>query len=189
MNPLNVLGISGSFRASSLNTILLRLALRTAADEGASTRDIDLKSLNLPIYNEDLQLQGIPEQVLVFKKAVRESDVILIASPEYNYSVPGGLKNALDWASREGNAFSGKVAAIMGASGGPYGTARMQPHLRMILTGLNVLVLPQPQVLIRFAREAFTPDGSLRDETSASNLKTLVRKTLAVAAALQQVAP
>lgn len=180
MSELKVLGISGSLRSDSSNRKLLRLALQYAAREGAVVHDVDLRVLNLPIYDEDLQEEGIPESVLLFKKAVRGSDVVLIASPEYNYSVPGGLKNALDWASRSGNAFDGKVAAIFGASGGLSGTIRMQPHLRMILASMNVLVLPQPQVLVRHGREAFAADGSLLDEKVASQLQTLVMKTIAM---------
>jgi chromate reductase len=113
------------------------------------------------------------------------ADLIVIASPEYNYSVPGGLKNAIDWLSKPRNVLGGKVAAIIGASSGPFGTIRMQPHLRAILTGLDVLVLPQPQVFIRNAREAFNPDGTFTDKKLEAQVRALVEKSMRLAEAMK----
>lgn len=184
-NELHVLGISGSLRSGSYNRKALQLAKRFAAKFGAQVHELDLKKLNLPIYDEEIQSVGLPQSVQQLKTALEAADVILIASPEYNYSVPGGLKNAIDWASRGKNSFDSKVAAIFGASGGPFGTIRMQPHLRQILAALNVYVVPQPQVFIRFARETFNPDGTLVDPNLQEQLKTLVYKSLTLAKALK----
>ncbi len=153
--PLHVLGISGSLRKESFNRKALQIAKRFAEELGAVVEELDHNELQLPVYDEDLTAQGFPESVLRLKAKVEAADIILIASPEYNYSVPGGLKNAIDWLSRKKNSFDGKTAAIFGASNGQFGTVRMQPHLRIILEALNVSIVPQPQVFIRTAGEAF----------------------------------
>ena len=179
---MNVLGISGSLRAASYNTKLLKVALRMAAEAGATTREVSLKELDLPIYNEEL---ASPAAVEELRAAIAGSDLIVIATPEYNYSIPGGLKNALDWVSRGKNPFSGKVVAIAGASGGPFGTLRMQTHLRQVMTCLNALLLPQPQVMVRNAAEAFSPEGELADKALEQQVKTLVTKSLTLASSLK----
>jgi len=179
---MDVVGISGSLRSGSYNTLALRLALRFAADSGASAREISLKDLDLPIYNEDLP---VPPAVPQLKDALRQADVIVIASPEYNYSIPGGLKNAIDWVSRGGNPFDRKVVAILGASNGPFGTLRLQPHLRQVMAALNAFLLPQPQVMIRNAAEAFAPDGTLVDKKLEGQLRQLVNRSLRYAKALK----
>jgi chromate reductase len=127
----------------------------------------------------------MPEPVLRFKAMVEAADVLLIASPEYNHSVPGSLKNAIDWLSRGGNSLDGKVAAIFGASTGAFGTARGQIQLRSVLTALNVLVIPQPMVYIRNAADAFNPDGSFREPKTTEILKRLVHRAITVAARLK----
>ncbi|MBI3935168.1 MAG: NAD(P)H-dependent oxidoreductase [Acidobacteria bacterium] len=110
------------------------------------------------------------------------ADVLLIASPEYNHAIPGGLKNAIDWLSRGRNSLDGKVAAIFGASDGPYGTARGQIQLRYVLSLLNVMVIPQPLVYIRDGAEAFHPDGSFKDPNISEILKRLIDRPLTVSA-------
>ena len=110
---------------------------------------------------------------------------MLIASPEYNHSITGALKNAIDWLSRGGNSLDGKVAAVFGASSGLFGTARGQIHVRQILAVLNVLVIPHPLIYIRQAGEAFQPDGSLTDPKTAEQLKRLVERALKVAGQLK----
>lgn len=182
-----VTGISGSLRTGSTNTAALRQALRFAADTGAETRAITLKGLDIPMYDEDIASTPTPD-VEALRSALASTDLLVIASPEYNYSVPGGLKNAIDWLSKPRNILNGKVAAIMGASGGPFGTIRMQPHLRAILTALNVFVVPQPQIFIRNAREAFTPDGDFVDPKLRDQVRLLVSKSLALAEALGEPA-
>ena len=115
------------------------------------------------------------------KDAIASADVLVIATPEYNHSIPGTLKNAIDWASDKTNPFEGKVAAIFGASNGLVGTLRSQMHLRQVLASLNVELVPQPQVYIRLAREAFLPDGMLVDKKVEQQLHQLMTATLALA--------
>jgi len=184
MTP-RVLGIAGSLRTDSYNRKALQVAKQFAQHMGAEVSEIDLKELDLPAFDDDIVRSGIPESVQRLKTSIESADLILISAPEYNYSIPGGLKNAIDWASKPKNSFDGKVAAIFGASTGPFGTIRMQPHLRQILAGLNVLVTPQPQVFIRSAREAFNPDGSIKDPKLIDQLRTLVEKSMRLAKAVQ----
>lgn len=178
---MKIIGISGSLRSSSYNRKLLRLAMDMAAATGAEVAEVDLRQPPLPIYDGDVETVGLPQAVIDLKSAVESADALFIASPEYNYSIPGGLKNALDWLSRPGNSLDGKVAAIFGASNGAFGTVRMQPHLRAVLGALNVLVLPQPQVFIRTAGEAFDDGGKLKDHAMAQRLRALVAATLTLA--------
>lgn len=182
---LKVLGISGSLRKDSYNRKALQVAKNLAAEFGAEVSEIDLKELNLPMYDGDIEAQGLPESVKKLKAAIEAMDVLLIASPEYNYSISGALKNALDWASRGGNSFDGKWAVIFGASSGSFGTLRGQFHLRQIFYDLNIFVLPQPQVFIKSAQDAFNPDGSLKDGKLNGQLKLLIQKTLEMVAKLK----
>jgi chromate reductase, NAD(P)H dehydrogenase (quinone) len=184
---MNVVGISGSLRTGSTNTAALRQALRFAADMGAETNEVSLKGLDIPMYDEDIASSPTAD-VQAIRSTLASADLLIIASPEYNYSVPGGLKNAIDWVSKPRNMLGGKVAAIMGASSGPYGTIRMQPHLRAILTALNVFVVPQPQIFIRNAREAFTADGDFIDHKLRDQVRLLVRNSIALAEALKEPA-
>src|SRR5690242_9096612 len=116
MMDVKVLAVSGSLRRESFNRKALTIAKQLASELASDVREADLKELALPIYDEDIEKQGMPESVARLKDAVGAADVLLIASPEYNHSIPGGLKNAIDWLSRGGNSLDGKVAAIFGAS-------------------------------------------------------------------------
>jgi chromate reductase len=185
MQDLKVLAISGSLRRESYNRKALQIAKQLAAAAGGKVQEADLKELALPVYDEDIENAGMPEQVMRFKALVEAADILLIASPEYNHSIPGGLKNAIDWLSRGRNSLDGKAAAIFGASNGAFGTARGQIHLRYVLTVLNVLVIPQPMVYIRNAGEAFNPNGSFREPKTTEILKRLIDRTLTVAAQLR----
>ncbi|OGF46553.1 MAG: hypothetical protein A2452_05270 [Candidatus Firestonebacteria bacterium RIFOXYC2_FULL_39_67] len=179
MGNLKVVGICGSLREGSFNKKLLYCAKMIVSDMGLEMTEIDLKALGLPLFDADMELKELPENVRKFKKEIEEAHALLIASPEYNYSVSGVLKNAIDWLSRGGkNSLNSKLAVIMGASAGPFGTVRGQTNLRQILSCLNVMVLPQPQVLVPFADTAFNPDGSLKDEKTATILKRLLKTTL-----------
>jgi chromate reductase len=182
---LKALGISGSLRTDSLNRKALQVSKRFAAELGAQVDEIDLKELALPIYDEDVQTAGFPEPVRKLKQAVESTDLLLIATPEYNYSISAALKNAIEWLSRGKNSLDNKVAAIFGASGGPFGTLRGQFQLRHILTSVNVYTVPQPQVFIRSARDAFRPDGTLADKELENQLKSLVTRSLSLAGALR----
>lgn len=180
-NEIKVIGISGSLRQDSYNRKALRIAEQLALKIGIDVEEIDLKELNLPLYDGDIESGGFPDSVKRMRASIKESDVLLIATPEYNHSVPGGLKNAIDWLSTARNVLDGKVATIFGASTGQFGTMRAQQHLRQILTALNVIILPQPQVFIHSAKESFNPDGSLNDLKVQAQLKELVEKTFQLA--------
>ena len=170
--PVRILGIAGSLRHDSYNRAALRAATELAP-EGASIETFELDGI--PGFNQDEE-QNPPAKVVELKKRVREADAILFVTPEYNYSVPGVLKNAIDWASRPygDSAWSGKPAAIMGASVGTIGTARAQYHMRQMMVFLNMFPVNQPEVMIGNASERFDAQGNLTDNAS----KELIRQLL-----------
>ena len=169
---LNVLGISGSLRRNSLNSAALRAA-QALAPEGMRIDIVDLSAI--PLYNEDVNEKGKPAPVTEFRRRIAEADAVLIATPEYNYSVPGVLKNAIDWASRPPEQpFDGKPVAIFGASPGRLGTARAQYHLRQTFVFLNALVLNRPEVMIAGAHTLFDDTGTLTDETTKKFIRDLL---------------
>ncbi len=161
MEELNVLGISGSLRQASYNTALLRAATELAP-KGMRIQIADIGAI--PAYDEDLRTRGLPESVATLRRQASDANAILIATPEYNYSVPGVLKNAIDWLSRppEPPLFD-KALAIMGASAGMSGTMRAQYHLRQIAVFLNMHVVNKPEVFVAHAAERFDADGRLTD--------------------------
>lgn len=173
-----ILAFSGSIRRDSWNRKLIQSAADAARAAGGDITLIDLAEYPLPLYNGDLEDQdGLPDNALRLKALFKEHDALLIASPEYNSSIPPLLKNTLDWVSREWQGESGlvpyqnKVAAILGASPGSLGGMRMLPHLRQILNTLGVLVLPG-QFSLAHADEAFDPEnGALK---SPARLHSLV---------------
>jgi chromate reductase len=169
----NILGIVGSLRRESYNRSVLRAAAQLAP-AGATIEEFQLDGI--PAYNQDEE-QHPPVTVMEFKRRIRAADALLFVTPEHNYSIPGVLKNAIDWASRPrgDSAWSGKPAAIMGASMGAIGTARAQYHLRQVFVFLNIYALNQPEVLIGNAAERFDAQGSLRDETSRELIRQLLQ--------------
>ncbi len=179
--PLNIVALAGSLRAESFNRKALRIASAMASEFGAHVREVDLKVLDLPVFNADLREQKFPDSVTILKREIESADMFLIATPEYNHSVPGPLKNAIDWASDKTNPFQGKVATLFGASTGLVGTLRAQLHLREILGSLGVLIVPQPQVLIRSASKAFQPDGSFADRKVHDQLRLLIKESMKLA--------
>src|SRR5690606_14643975 len=141
---IHVLGISGSLRQHSYNTAALRAAM-ALAPAGMRIEAADIATI--PLYNEDVRDQGWPAPVERLREQVRAADALLFVTPEYNYSVPGVLKNAIDWVSRPPEQpFAGKPAAVMGASPGRLGTARAQYHLRQSMVFLDVRLLNRPEV-------------------------------------------
>lgn len=161
---MNILGLCGSLRRESYNRAAL-LAARSLCPPGHALAIFDLAGL--PVFNQDEE-RNPPQRVVELKTAIRDADAVLFATPEYNYSVPGGLKNAIDWASRPygDNAWQGKPAAIMGASIGMLGSARAQYHLRQMLVFLDMPVVNQPEVMIAHAPQAFV-DGQLPEQSQA----------------------
>jgi chromate reductase len=179
MSAPRILAIAGSLRAGSHNRKLLALLVEQARAQGAEVDVVDLKVLALPVYDGDLEDQGFPPAALELKERITQAQGLLIASPEYNSSIPGGLKNAIDWASRPPvNVFRGKWAALSGASPSMFGTVRMQPHLRQVLSTLGVTVLPD-QFLVSQADQAFTEEGRLKDESRLKSLNGLVAALIA----------
>ena len=155
--PLTILGIAGSLRKNSYNRAALRAA-QQLAPEGAKIEIFELDGL--PVFNQDDE-QNPPEKVKQLKAQIRAADAILFVTPEYNYSIPGGLKNAIDWASRPygDSAWQGKPVAVMSASVGPFGAARAQYHLRQSFVFLDMLALNKPEVMIGNASQKFDEAG------------------------------
>lgn len=174
---MKVLTICGSLRAASYNRKLLKVATKVAEGLGAQVQDVDLKKIVLPLYDQDIQDAGMPESVLNLKKMVEEADVVLFASPEYNYSISGVLKNAIDWLSRGINSLDQKTVAIMGASPGAFGTVRGQAHLRQILFSVNAQILSKPELYVKFADKAFDEQGGLTDPKTQEILEKLIEDT------------
>src|ERR1041384_2490823 len=171
--PVRILGIAGSLRRDSYNRATLRAAIELVP-EGASIETFELDGI--PGFNQDDE-QNPPVEVVDLKQRVREADAILFVTPEYNYSVPGVLKNAIDWASRPygDSAWNGKPAAIMGASVGAIGTARAQYHLRQMMVFLNIFPLNQPEVMIGNASKRFDAQGNLTDNASKEFMRQLLQ--------------
>ena len=162
---LRILGISGSLRKASFNTSLLRAAI-ALAPAGIEVEVADLAAI--PLYNEDVHQQGMPAPVATLREQIARADALLVATPEYNYSLPGVLKNAIDWASRPPKQpFAGKAIAIMGASGGMGGTMRAQYHLRQAAVFLDMHPINKPEVFVRNGQSAFDASGKLTDEATA----------------------
>jgi chromate reductase len=175
--PIRILGIAGSLRRASYNRAALRAATQLVP-EGAA---IDIFEIDgLPGFSEDDE-QNPPEKVAELKRRIREADAVLFVTPEYNYSIPGVLKNAIDWASRPygDSAWAGKPAAIMGASTGMIGTARAQYHLRQMMVFLNAYPLNKPEVMIGQAQTKFDEAGNLTDEGTKDFIRKLVEALVA----------
>ncbi|MBB2200117.1 NADPH-dependent FMN reductase [Gluconacetobacter tumulisoli] len=166
---LTILGISGSLRKGSFNTALLRAAT-TLAPPGMHIALYDELAL-LPPYDEDVRAQGFPAIVAQWRERIRQADGLLIATPEYNRSIPGVLKNAIDWASRPPEQpFAGKPAAVIGATPGAVGTALAQYHLRQVLAAVDVTVLPGAELMVGAATAKFDEQGQLTDEPTRQHL-------------------
>jgi len=172
-SPLSILGIAGSLRSASYN----RMALRAAQDLAPADARIEIFDLSvIPLFNQDHE-KNPPAPVAEFKKRIRAADAILIVTPEYNYGIPGVLKNAIDWASRPygDNSWSDKPVAAMGASGGMFGTSRCQFLLRQLLVFLNMHPVNQPEVLITQAQDRFDSNGKLTDEATKKLMQQLLQ--------------
>jgi|ERR1017187_1389950 chromate reductase len=171
-STVTVLGIAGSLRKGSLNLAALRAA-QALAPEGVRVEIFDLDQI--PLYNQDDEMSP-PARVTELKARVRAADAILFVTPEYNYSIPGVLKNAIDWGSRPygDSCWQGKPVAVMGASPGLLGTARAQNHLRQCFVFLDMHPLNKPEVLIGGAAQKFDAAGNLTDEHTRKSIQDLL---------------
>ena len=185
--PIKLVAFCGSLRKASFN----RLALHAFTERLPAGVTVETIEIDWPLYSADIQAQGFPAAVQAANQKVMAADGVVFASPEYNYSVSGVLKNAIDWASRPygDSAWNGKPAAIMGASIGAIGTARAQYHLRQIMVFLNMFPINQPEVMIGHAAERFDKDGNLTDETTKGFIRQLLTNLVAWTRRLQQPQP
>lgn len=171
---MRIFGISGSLRTGSFNSA----ALRTCAE--LLPNNVEFRCFGrlaeIPPYNEDLRAQGFPDSVEELRREIAEADALIIATPEYNYSVPGVLKNAIDWVSRPPQPLDEKLVGVIGASKGMIGTARAQYHLRQTFVYLNASVLNRPEVFIATAHEKFDEDGTLLDRPTRDILELFVQQ-------------
>jgi chromate reductase len=173
---LKVVGFSGSLRRGSLNSAALR-ALTTLAPADLAIDIFDLSPI--PLYNDDLRTnEGYPEGVQSFRDSLKAADGVLIATPEYNYSIPGVLKNAIDWASRPWgqDSFDHMPAAVIGASPGQIGTAVAQQSLRAVLSFCNARQMTAPEAYITARPGLFTDDGEVTDESTAAFLADFMQE-------------
>jgi chromate reductase, NAD(P)H dehydrogenase (quinone) len=164
-SSVRVVGIAGSLRRASFN----RALLRTAVELAPGRLKIDVHDIaGIPLYNQDVEDQQVPDAVTALREALRAADGLLIATPEYNHGVPGVLKNTIDWLSRppRGSALSGKPVGLIGASPGATGTARSQTQLRQAFVFTNSYAMPQPEILVGRAHEKFNSEGRLTDEAT-----------------------
>ncbi len=179
--PRTVLGVVGSLRRGSYN----RLLLQHVADHAPERLVVDIVDdiIRLPLFDEDLEVDGLPDDVVALHERIRAADGVVIATPEYNFGVPGPLKNWLDWASRpvRRSRLNGKPVALMGASTGRTGgTVQCQGQLRISLAVLGAYVLPWPPVLLAEATDKFDADGNLTDDLAKTVIAMAMDRFLAL---------
>jgi chromate reductase len=167
--PLRVVGLAGSLRAGSYNRLLLQAACELAPCE---LRIEPFELAPIPLYNADDDGTGSPPAVVELRRRIGEADGLLIATPEYNYSIPGVLKNALDWASRPASdsCLRRKPVGVLGAASGQFGSVRAQLALRQVFVTTESYAMPKPEVLVARARERFDADGRLADGDTRAHL-------------------
>jgi NAD(P)H-dependent FMN reductase len=185
-----ILAFAGSLRRGSLNKKVLSVAVESARATGADVTLVDLSDFPMPVYDGDLdEREGLPENARKLKALMKSHQGFLIATPEYNSSIPGAFKNVLDWASRqeEGEAplacFTGKIAVIMSASPGALGGLRSLVVLRAMLENIGTLVIPD-QVAVSKAHEAFADDDTLKDAKRAASIQQMTSRFVHVVARL-----
>jgi chromate reductase, NAD(P)H dehydrogenase (quinone) len=185
VREIYILGFAGSLRKGSYNKAILRAAAEMLP-AGARLEIFDLEGI--PPFNQDFE-NSPPENVKEFKAKIKAADSILIASPEYNYSIPGVLKNAIDWASRPygDNSWNEKPVAMMSASTGAIGGARAQYHLRQTFVFLNMKPINKPEVIVTFASQKINSEGKLTDETTRKYIKDLMESLVLWTKQLQSI--
>lgn len=168
---MRILAFAGALRAGSFNRKLLSIAVETLRGQ-ADVDPLDLHEIPMPPYDGDIEANaGLPAGARAFKQRIAAADALLICTPEYNHSIPGTLKNVIDWASRPpDNPFKGKVVLLMGASPGQFGAVRGVLAVRQVLTALHAIILPRT-VQIAKADQAFDEAGHLRDPKVASQVE------------------
>jgi len=180
---ISVLAICGSLRAGSYNRMALRIAIELKPP-GMTIETAEIGTI--PLYNEDVRAQGFPPPVETLRRQIKSADALLFVTPEYNYSMSGVLKNAIDWASRPPDQpFAGKPAAIMGAAAGMAGSARAQTDLRRAMVFLDMHPINKPEVLIGQAQTKFDAEGRLTDEATRGFIRDML---VALAAWTRQIA-
>ncbi len=178
-----IIALAGSLKANSLNKKLVKIAAKGAEDAGAEVTYVDLADFNIPLFSEDLEAEGVPSGVNDLKRLFADSHAILLASPEYNGSITGVLKNALDWLSRPskdpniGSAFQGKVAGIMATSPGGLGGIRGLVHTKDVLFNLGVTINPKT-IAVPNAYSVFDNDGNITDADIEANVKNLATQVV-----------
>jgi len=173
MSTLDIVGLCGSLRAASWNRMALKLA-GTLMPEGMALEIFEIRPI--PPFDADILAQGFPAPAAALRERIRKADGVLIVTPEYNFSIPGMLKNALDWASRgDDQPFMMKPVAIASASPGPVGGARVQYDLRKVLLFMNAMVLAKPEVFISAVNTKFDANGQCTDETTRKFLADQMR--------------
>lgn len=170
--PLKVLGICGSLRKNSHNSAAMRAA-GALMPKGMTLELADIS--DFPLYHDDIRMQGYPPPLQRFRAQIAAADAILFATPEFNWSIPGVLKNAIDWASRPPDQpFSGKPYAVIGAATGILGTARAQAHLRQICTSVDMIPVVKPEIFITFAATKFDAEMQLTDQPTRDAIAQLM---------------
>jgi len=168
--PLTLLAVPGSLRRESLNRALATAALdATPKDVAVTVRDLD----GVPLYNGDVEAAGTPAAVVDLKDAITRADGVLVVTPEYNRTIPGVVKNALDWISRKPNPLEGKPCAVISASPGGGGGAMAQPAVKLVLHSLKAELPPLRELAVKHARGKFT-DGVLTDDETRERLTALL---------------
>ena len=192
MAQIKVLAFAGSLRQGSLNKKLVKQAAKGAEAAGAQVTYIDLRDFDIPVYDGDFEAKVVqPEGGFRLKKLFDEHDGFLLSTPEYNSSIPGALKNVIDWLSRqvEGERvyqqFEGKVCVLMSASPGAFGALRSATHTRSILSHIQTIVIP-PSVNLPHADQAFNEDGTLKDPKMQARVEKLGRQLVETIAQLKK---
>jgi NAD(P)H-dependent FMN reductase len=185
-----VLAFAGSLRRDSWNKKIVKLAMEGARAEGAEVTYLDLQELPMPVYDGDLEeSEGLPGNAARFRELLKQHQGLLISTPEYNSSVPGAFKNAIDWATRteekkgSTDAFQGKVVGLLSASPGLFGAARSLVVVRSILTHIGTIVIPET-VSVSKVHEALGPDGRLKDPRQQAAVEKVGARLAQVVAAL-----
>ena len=183
---LAILGIAGSLRKGSYNRMLLNAAAELLPEE-AVLEKFDLEGI--PVFNQDLE-SDLPEKAREFKAKVRSADAVLIVTPEYNYSVPGMLKNAIDWASRPygNNSFEKKPVAMMSASPGMLGGSRAQYHLRQTMLSLDAFTMMKPEVFVTSVDKKFDSGGRLTDTDTEKHVRAFLESFVKWSKAIKRAA-